>query len=369
LVLSEWTGSLAFGIAILRTAVIRRARKPIPLHYWMLAFAAWAALSLLWTVDRDSTIARVGTYVQLLAAVWLVWELAVTETRVRGLLLVYVLSSLVASCSALYNFLTGQTAAQIASAYGITKWDNGRFSIAGVNENDLGLMLALSIPVVFYLLVTWKGPLAKLLCWIQLVTGITAILLTASRGSAIAAMAGLLMFPLTISRLPRRQRLVSVLAFAALLVCGIFLVPQVEWTRILALGREVSEGTMTHRTLLWSAGLEAFRDHSFLGVGAGAYGASILKIVDVPYVAHNTFLSVLVELGVAGALLLLGLLTSIFYCALRMRYVERCLWITLLATWVVGVSALTWEYRKPTWLLFGLVAAHAYSRQVANRRP
>jgi hypothetical protein len=32
-------------------------------------------------------------------------------------------------------------------------------------------------------------------------------------------------------------------------------------------------------------------------------------------------------------------------------------------TWTIGVSALTWEYRKPTWLLFGLLAAHVYSRR------
>jgi len=36
----------------------------------------------------------------------------------------------------------------------------------------------------------------------------------------------------------------------------------------------------------------------------------------------------------------------------------------MLATWCVGVSAGTWEYRKPTWLLFSLIAAHAYARRV-----
>jgi O-antigen ligase len=113
--------------------------------------------------------------------------------------------------------------------------------------------------------------------------------------------------------------------------------------------------------------LEAFRDHAFLGVGAGAYGPTILRVVDVPYVAHNTFLSVLVELGVIGALLLLALLASFYYCAKRMQYLERCLWMTLLLTWTVGVSALTWEYRKPTWFLFSLLTAHVYSRRQENR--
>jgi O-antigen ligase len=117
---------------------------------------------------------------------------------------------------------------------------------------------------------------------------------------------------------------------------------------------------MTHRTLLWEAGLESFRDRAFTGVGAGAYGTAVLRAVDMPYVAHNTFLSVLVELGVAGALLFIALLGSLFYSALRMPYLERCLWTVLLLTWAVGVLALTWDYYKPTWFLFGLLTAQAY---------
>jgi hypothetical protein len=35
---------------------------------------------------------------------------------------------------------------------------------------------------------------------------------------------------------------------------------------------------------------------------------------------------------------------------------ERALWFTVLAVWVAGVSTLTWEQRKPTWLIFGLIS-------------
>src|SRR5258708_2671977 len=69
-------GLLGAGILALRTMVVRHARKPSPLHYWMVAFVGWVALSFLWTLDLASTGARVGTYLQLLTAVWLIWELA-----------------------------------------------------------------------------------------------------------------------------------------------------------------------------------------------------------------------------------------------------------------------------------------------------
>jgi O-antigen ligase len=363
-VLGTWIGVLAVGVMALRTAVTGRLRILSPLHYWMLTLVAWSALSIFWTVDWDSTATRVGTYVQVLAVVWLIWELAVTQARVVGLLQSYVFGALVASIGTICNFMAGRTAAQFAATIpGKVVWETYRYSFAYLNEDDLGLVLALSIPVVFYLLVSRKGFLVKLLCWLQLVAGVAAILLTGSRGALVAAIPGLAMLPLTVFRLPRWQRIVSLTATACLLACSLYLVPRSSRARILQFAQEVSAGTLTHRTTIWVAGLEAFRDHAFLGVGAGAYGPAVLRVVDIAYPAHNTFLSVLVELGVVGALLLFALLASVFYSALQARYLERCLWITLLLIWTVGVSALTWEYRKPTWLLFGLATAHAYARQ------
>jgi hypothetical protein len=34
---------------------------------------------------------------------------------------------------------------------------------------------------------------------------------------------------------------------------------------------------------------------------------------------------------------------------------ERALWAVVLAAWTVGVSTLTWEHYKPTWLIMALV--------------
>lgn len=361
--LVDWLALLTTGMVVLRTVVLKQCRKPSPLHYCMVALVGWSALSILWTSERNSTVTRAATYLQLLAMVWLIWELAMSERRIVGLLEAYVFGALVASIGTIYNFLNGHTAAQLRAAHGINVDENFRYSMGDFNENDLGLTLALSLPVVFYLLVSRRRPLVKIICWLQLVAGFTSILLTASRGSLLAALPALSMFPLTMSRLPRWQRYAAPIACAGLLVSGAYLVPQSSWRRISTIGSELSNGTLTHRTVLWAAGLETFRDNALLGVGAGAYAPSIQKLVDIPFVAHNTFLTILVELGVPGALTLLALLASLIYCAVRMRYLERCLWITLLLTWAIGASALSWEYRKATWLLFALAAAHVYSRR------
>jgi O-antigen ligase len=101
-----------------------------------------------------------------------------------------------------------------------------------------------------------------------------------------------------------------------------------------------------------------FRDNALFGVGSGAFGTSVRNLLDIPYVSHNLFLSVLVELGAIGALIAFALLFCSVYSTFRLPQQERRLWIVLLLSWAVGVSSLTWEYRKPTWILFGLLAAH-----------
>ncbi len=143
---------------------------------------------------------------------------------------------------------------------------------------------------------------------------------------------------------------------------AIYFVPPDTWQRLFRVGTDLTQGTMTHRTQIWSASMDVFREHPLIGVGADAHPAAVVRILARAMVAHNTFLSVLVELGVIGALLLAGLLAAAFYCAARMRGLERLFWSLVLLTWCIGAFAGTWEYRKATWFLFSMVAAHAYTR-------
>ena len=76
-------------------------------------------------------------------------------------------------------------------------------------------------------------------------------------------------------------------------------------------------------------------------------------------VAHNTFFSVMVETGMVGFALFSLFLLSLVLAVRRMQGLKRVVWAMTLLVWGVGVSTLSWETRKPTWLIFALILAEA----------
>jgi O-antigen ligase len=245
-----------------------------------------------------------------------------------------------------------------------------RFTAGGINTNDLGLLLVLSVPLSVYLLARRNSGLIACLCWLQLGLAITTILLTGSRGSLISLIVALTIVPLTLPVMSKTKRSIFLMAIVGILAGAILFIPSSTWERLLTTGSEMTQGTLTHRTSIWAAGVIVFRDNALVGVGSGAFGTSVRNLLDIPYVSHNLFLSVLVELGTIGAFIAFVLLTCSVYSAFRLPRQERRLWIVLLLSWAVGVSSLTWEYRKPTWILFGLLAAHiAASKESVPNMP
>jgi O-antigen ligase len=153
----------------------------------------------------------------------------------------------------------------------------------------------------------------------------------------------------------------------ALVICGgVFFLPSSSWERLSTIPDELREGTLTGRTLIWGAGFDVFREHPFLGVGASGFRNSVSRALTETEVAHNTFLSILVEQGVIGFSLFCALLVVLALSVSTMPPLPRRFWFVILAVWVVGVSSLTWEMRKPTWFFFGLLIAQWASLELRN---
>jgi O-antigen ligase len=148
-------------------------------------------------------------------------------------------------------------------------------------------------------------------------------------------------------------------ALLGLLLAGaLWLAPAASRARLASLG---DAGTLHNRTRIWKAGLLALESHAALGVGAGAYPEAVRPSLGRPalagheYVAHNTFLSILVECGAIGLGLFAALAGATALFVWMMPRTERALWTVMLAAWAIGVSTLSWEQRKPGWLMLALI--------------
>lgn len=340
-------GSLALAAPVVVAAAwhfvaCRRVRPAPSALLALLAFVGWSAASTIWSLDVDVSVTRTITNLQLLVLVWLLWQLTRSRAELRALLGGYVIGCVVLAVLAWRN--------SVAGVY--FSW--GRFSADGFDPNDLSVYLALGVPMACYLALARGRPRDRLallyvpLAWV-------ALGLSGSRAGLLSLATGLAAVLVWVS-----VRSASTLALlSAVLVVGFAIAwsmtPAENLTRFLTVQQEVS-GTVGARADIWRAGFAVLESHPILGVGAGGFGRSVAPVIP-RIVAHSTPLSIAVELGVIGLLLFAVTLVLVLWGVRRSGLDERALaWILLLVL-CVGTASLTWETRKPLWLVLLLGAA------------
>jgi O-antigen ligase len=368
--LSRAFGLVAFLLGLLAVLESKNLRGPSIGHVLMMLFVAWSGSTYFWTFDPAHTRIAAVSFVQLLAMVWLIWQFAQSPKRQFLLLRAFVLGTLVSSGAILVSFWT--SSGTEAGAY------YGRYTGLGFNPGDIALILALSLPISMYLLWCDRDFRFRVgLYGVHLLLTSIGILLAASRGALLASFGATLMLPALYQRLTRGQRMA---VLGAVTICGVgavLTVPQTSWSRLGTISSEVRSGTLNERTMIWQAGWVVFGESPFLGVGTGAFAPAIqhnlgmaFQSAGAPFespsyaqlVAHNTYISVLVEEGVIGFAIFLGILLTLLLEAWGFRGIDRMFWLSLLTTWGIGASGLTWEDRKPSWFIFGLLLAASGTR-------
>jgi O-antigen ligase len=342
--ISRLLGQAAFLVgaaAVVRRGKLRRPNAALPLAA---LFVLWGGLSWIWSVARPDTLAHFLTMAQLLGMLWLVWELCFTAAAEMRLIQAFVAGAAVSS------------AWTIARAALNRQTNYRRYATAGFDPNDLGITLAIALTFALYWSVRARG-LAVWLVRLAAVMLIAAILLTGSRTALVASLVNVVFVAFAWRHTTIPQKASSIALLLLLVVGALRLAPLATRNRLATLPREATEGTLHDRTRIWKAGLQLFKTHPLLGVGLGAYPKAAYPALRIHYNAHNTFLSVLVETGVAGFVLWGLLLATLVWFAGLLAARERALWFTALAVWAVAVLTVTWEHRKPTWLIFALIAA------------
>lgn len=338
---------LALPTFVARGRFVLRA-PPVTLVF-LGAFALWALASLLWSHDPTRTLVYATTMVQLFLLATILWQLCRTPAERLLVMQAYVIGACVAIGSAVANLMAGREAVF------------GRFSAPGTDPNDFALMVVLAVPMAWEVAAraTYRGAALNLLF---LPAAALAVVISGSRGGAIALAVALLVVPFGLRLLPRpRRRLLVAILLGALALLpflwsrfGASVARNVE--RLMNTASDAVSGSLNVRDVIWAAGLDLIQERPLLGVGGGAFASALETATGMAEVAHNTMLSVTVELGVVGFCLLAGALLASALPLLASRNAGALPSLVLLLTWLVGTSALSWEMRKATWIVLMLAS-------------
>lgn len=343
---------LVVGVAwVLSVLTNGRMRQPGTLQVLLILFVVWNALSILWSANPDRTTNHVMTWIQLLGMSLMLWDIYTNRSRILNGLQAYVVGAYVAVGSALGNYLAGKPF--------YTNYE--RFASGSTNPDGFGFIVALGIPIAWYLAAshnTTKGRgLWRFVNYAYIPAAFIGLALSGTRTALLASIVGMLFGLIMLTRV---RLWIRIGVFLVLTVSVLYLVPYAQslksFQRLGTTGAELTEGDLNNRTNNWAEGLDSFERNPVLGVGGNMYRS----VNSWDKVAHNSYLSILVELGVVGLLIFLGILAVAFAAAWgQQRLRDRIFWLTLLAVWGMGALTLTWEYRKTTWLFLGLIVANA----------
>jgi O-antigen ligase len=343
---SKIAGALAFGLALLAFVTSGRLRRWHPFHVAALLFVIWVGCGLAFIYNTWITIPnKFLTYVQLVLVVWMIWEIAATRGRQVGLLAAYVVGAYVA---AIETIMIYRQQANVLR----------RFSAGGVDGNDLAMTLALAIPMAWYLAMTYRQPLRRWLCISYLPFGVFAIGLTGSRGGMITTIVALLIVPLTVGSLTLTRRAVGIALLCISGVVAVTYVPETLIERLATTRSELEEGRLGGRWKLWNAGLKAFTVRPLVGYGPAGFKRAVDPwLLQRSQVAHNSFLSVLVEQGMVGLFLYLMMFFSVGMAVLKLPPLERRFALVLLVALAVSMMPLTSEDSRRVWFILGTLVA------------
>ena len=229
-----------------------------------------------------------------------------------------------------------------------------RFAADNWDANDIALALALAIPLAIYLA---GKPAHWTSTWLArgyLVLGPMAIVLTASRVGMVATAIAFFGLPLFFRRQTTSAKLVTVTVLIGAACLAWNYVPAQSWHRLFSLFTNLRAGDLNGREQIWQNALHAFSRHYLGGVGPGAFRIGLRQR---PLDAHNTFLLVLIEQGLAGFIAFAAILGCAIYSVSRLAGEERTLCVLLLLCWTVGALTLGWSMNRVTWFVLGLVVA------------
>jgi O-antigen ligase len=337
-------GVLLLVVAIPAVIESGRIRAPGALQWAALALYLFFCCSFFWTIDKAATLEKIRGFFQEMMAVWLVWEFADTPRDLRSLLRAFVAGSWVLALLTLASFSSPEAIAA----------GQARFAAYGQDPNDVARFLDIGFPLAVLLESGESRWLGRLFALGYLPVGLVAVLLTASRGGFVAAVAALAGCAAILANTHLRAVLLGFLALPAIVAGLWFAIPHEIFYRLATIPQQLAGGDLNQRVNIWQAGWRAFARAPVFGTGAGTFvAAARLAPADT---AHNTLLSIAVAGGLCAVTLAVAIVVLVCRSAVGTAGHLRLALLVALMAWAITSLTLTVEESRLTWLLFAIVA-------------
>jgi O-antigen ligase len=339
------------------TVIVRRGMRKLHMfHYVALLFLTWNGLSLLWVADYELGTIRILRYFEAIGLTFVLWDLLRVPEDTTAVLQAYVFGGIVSIGAIFLDYSTGAI-----SDFSAT----GRGSSFGFNPNDLACQLAMIIPIAFHLFVAGN----RQFLFIRVVNGVfpiagaAAILLTGSRAAMVAGLVAFVAVTVSMRRIHIGWKAAFLLAvvFGGVLINRMDLETPIE--RFETIGSSAEKDKFSGRLILWEAGWEAFQKKPVIGIGVGQFEVSAPIVGRKSDIAHNSYLSVLTELGLVGFGCFAAILLVVGRSAFKDARSRSTVWLQSFLVWSIAAFTLTWEHVPQTWLLFGLILAGSHVRR------
>ena len=229
---------------------------------------------------------------------------------------------------------------------------------------------------LYYLIYENKS---RFIYWISIVLMIVALLMTASKGMIVSLLVALIVFMLFQIKNPRTTRNVILLLIVLFLI-GRYAYTQYEQVNkiinrlmvVLEYGDDSNTSRLlTGRNNIWESGLNSLRHglNPIFGVGYGFYGVAsrFYGAVSERATAHNTPLSMFVELGLFGLIPILVLYYRMICYSVKMAknrvHVET---VFIVLAVIVQSIALNVQNIRNVWTVVCIVSAQWFLWQSGN---
>lgn len=366
------------GVAIAALVVKKLVEKKLPhtaLNLPLAVFALMGGISVIGSDNFNTSLHNyIGKLIQGVLFFFAVFEGINTRKKVRNLLFIMLASAFLVSIDGITQFFTHKDFIR-----GRNMPFRQRINAPFYTPNDLGAFLVPVLLVALSLLFTrFRNIAARFAIRLAPLALFAALVLTFSRGAWLSFMMGLI-FMLTISLLLKRR---DVIPLALLLI--LILIMSVPLRNDIPLANifDLTDTGSVDRKGLWTIALNMIKARPVFGHGIGTFMHNFKKYDTVGYThsvsyAHNCYLQMAAELGLAGIVSFLWMLLVLFLRCLRNIFADSknidfifLGIISGLAAYLIHSSVETNFYSVDLgmlfWLLVGLVASVEAQRRASS---